>query len=71
MHTYQAKNEIPCKAKVELSGSMLVKLLASGILHGGDCKCLDANAKKIIWQSLLTSCSQSPLSITTEDNLCA
>jgi len=41
--------------QVELSGNMLHQLLKSGVLHGGDCKCLNANAKKVLWQALLAA----------------
>ena len=34
------------KVQIELSSSILIQLLQSGILHGNDCKCLNAGAKK-------------------------
>ena len=43
------------KVQVELSGYLLAQLISTGMLHGSECKCLDAKAKKIVWQSLLTS----------------
>lgn len=43
------------KAQVELSESLLAHLLNSGLLHCGDCKSLNANAKAVIWHSLLES----------------
>ena len=43
----------PVKAKVELSGWLLEKLISRGDIHGNECKCLDSNAKEIVWQSLL------------------
>jgi len=43
------------KAQVELSISLLEKLISSGALHGFECKCLNSHAKKIVWQSLLSS----------------
>ena len=42
------------KAPVELSTSLLAKLIAKGALHGSECKCLNSNAKKIIWKTLLS-----------------
>lgn len=54
------------KVQVELSSHVLKELLKSGLLHGEDCKCLNANAKKIIWQTLLST------SIDNKENyLCA
>jgi len=41
------------KAQVEISSVLLAKLISSGLLTGNDCKCLDNNARKILWQSLL------------------
>lgn len=46
---------LPDTAKVEISGDLLAKLIVSGLLPGSECKCLDANAKQVIWQSLLSS----------------
>ena len=43
------------KAQVELSENLLAYLLDSGLLHCGDCKSLNANAKAVIWHSLLES----------------
>jgi len=43
------------KVQVELSGNMLKQLLKSGLLHVDDCKCLNANAKKVLWQALLVT----------------
>jgi len=34
------------KVQVELSSNMLHQLLKSGVLHGGDCKCLNARLLK-------------------------
>lgn len=54
------------KVQVELSSHVLKELLKSGLLHGEDCKCLNANAKQVIWQALLAT--------STDDNrgyLCA
>ena len=47
------------KVQVEISSHLLSNLLDSGLLHGGDCKCLNANAKAVIWQSLLISSTQA------------
>jgi hypothetical protein len=47
------------KVQVEISSYLLSHLLDSGLLHGGDCKCLNANAKAVIWQNLLVSCTQN------------
>ena len=55
---------LPEKAQVELSSCLLVQLIMTGVLHGDECKCLNANAKKVLWQSLLTS------SLNNERNLC-
>ena len=49
------------KVQVELSENILMQLLKSGILHGGDCKCLNANAKQVLWQALLTTSTGSEL----------
>ena len=46
---------LPEKVQVELSSGLLEHLITSGVLHGNECKCLDANAKKVVWYSLLTS----------------
>ena len=54
----------PQKVKIELPGTVLAQLIASGLLHGSECKCLDNNAKKILWKSLLTR------SLTNEARLC-
>ncbi len=55
---------LPEKAQVELSSCLLAQLIMTGVLHGDECKCLNANAKKVLWQSLLTS------SLNNERNLC-
>jgi hypothetical protein len=41
--------------QVEISSNLLTYLLNSGLLHYGDCKCLNANAKTVIWHALLAS----------------
>ncbi|TMM46035.1 hypothetical protein [Colwellia ponticola] len=41
------------KVQLEISSDLLANLLNSGLLHCGDCKCLNANAKNVIWHNLL------------------
>jgi len=41
------------KAQVEISIVLLAQLISSGALKGKDCRCLDNNARKTLWQSLL------------------
>jgi len=41
------------KAQVEISAVLLAQLISSGVLAGNDCRCLDNNARKTLWQSLL------------------
>lgn len=41
------------KVQLEISSDLLTNLLNSGLLHCGDCKCLNANAKNVIWHNLL------------------
>jgi len=43
------------KVQLELSSHLLIRLLNSGLLHCNDCKCLNTDAKKVLWQALLTS----------------
>jgi len=47
---YEFSNE---RAKVEIPVGLLAKLISSGLLHGNDCKCLDSNARNVMWKSLL------------------
>ena len=47
------------KVQVEISSNLLTHLLDSGLLHCGDCKCLNANAKAVIWHTLLASSTNS------------
>lgn len=54
------------KVQVELSGHVLQQLLKSGLLHGEDCKCLNASAKQVIWQALLATSTENK-----ENYLCA
>jgi len=58
------------KVQVELSSNLLSHLLSSGLLHCGDCKCLNANAKSIIWHTLLASSTEN-YDIDGEKHLCA
>jgi len=43
------------KVQVEISSHLLTHLLDSGLLRCGDCKCLNASAKSVIWHTLLAS----------------
>jgi len=54
------------KVQVELSSHVLKQLLKSGLLHGEDCKCLNASAKQVIWQALLATSTDDK-----ESHLCA
>ncbi|KGJ90569.1 hypothetical protein [Colwellia psychrerythraea] len=47
------------KVQVEISSNLLTHLLDSGLLHCGDCKCLNAKAKAVIWHTLLASSTNS------------
>lgn len=58
------------KVQVEISSSLLSNLLNSGLLHCGDCKCLNANAKTVIWHNLLASSTSSD-TLDGEEILCA
>lgn len=40
-------------ARVEISTTLLAQLISSGALAGNECRCLDNNARKTLWQSLL------------------
>lgn len=46
---------LPAKVKIELPSQLLVQLITEGQLKGNDCKCLDTEAKKVLWHSLLCS----------------
>ena len=59
----------PQTVQLELPSVVLKQLLQSGLLHGRDCKCLNANAKRVLWQTLLTT-STHDLN-HTENFLCA
>lgn len=51
---YRQVNEgCASKAQVEIPTALLAQLISSGMLIGTDCVCLDNNARKIMWQSLL------------------
>lgn len=56
------------KVQLELPSIILKKLLQSGVLHGGDCKCLNATAKRVLWQTLLTTSTDDAISV--EKYLC-
>lgn len=56
------KTPLPDKVKIELSGGLLAQLVKSGIIFGNDCKCLDANAKHVLWHALLNnSANEKPI----------
>ena len=57
------------KVQVELSSNILEQLLKSGLLHGDDCKCLNASAKQVLWQVLLAISIDSEANM--ENHLCA
>jgi len=40
-------------SRVEIPTTLLAQLITSGALAGNDCRCLDNNARKTLWQSLL------------------
>jgi len=42
-------------AQVAISKTLLEKLIAMGVLHGSECRCLNHIAKKVIWQTLLNN----------------
>lgn len=42
-------------ARIEIPTKVLCQLISSGVLAGNDCKCLDNNARKSLWLSLLNS----------------
>jgi len=56
--------------QVEIPSNLLSYLLNSGLLHCGDCKCLNANAKTVIWHNLLASSTSSD-TLDGEEILCA
>lgn len=41
------------KVKIELSASLLEKLLQQGAINIQDCRSLDNESKKVMWNSLL------------------
>ena len=47
------------KVQIELPSNILKQLLQSGLLHGGDCKCLNASAKQVLWHALLVTSTNS------------
>lgn len=42
-------------AQVAMPKILLEKLIAMGIIHGGECLSLNSIAKKVIWQALLNN----------------
>lgn len=40
-------------SRVEIPTALLAHLISSGALAGNECKCLDNNARKTLWLSLL------------------
>lgn len=42
-------------AQIEISTALLAQLITSGLLAGNECKCLDNNARKTLWKSLLNA----------------
>jgi len=55
------KSPLPKRVKIELPSGILAQLISSGMLCGRDCKCLDNNAKQVVWQTLLASSTQGGL----------
>ena len=55
MSSSQTLNFNKDMAQVALPKSVLAQLIASGILHGDQCKCLNTVAKNVLWQSLLNN----------------
>lgn len=49
---------LPAKVKIEVSSDILAQLIHQGQLKGNDCRCLDAAAKQVLWQSLLNTSVQ-------------
>ena len=41
------------KAKIELPTKLLAHLILSGLISGNECICLDENARKTVWKSIL------------------
>tara|TARA_B110001454_G_C12479612_1_gene333797 strand:+ start:225 stop:410 length:186 start_codon:yes stop_codon:yes gene_type:complete len=57
------------KVQIELPSNILTQLLKSGLLHGGDCKCLNASAKQVLWHALLATSTDCAMS--KRSHLCA
>ena len=55
MGSKQANNDCINTACVEIPSMLLAQLITSGALSGNNCRCLDNNARKTLWQSLLNS----------------
>ncbi|WP_448568606.1 hypothetical protein [Thalassotalea ganghwensis] len=43
------------KVQLELSASLLDKILASGVINAAQLKCLNTQSKQILWHSLLNN----------------
>jgi len=56
------------KVQIELPSKLLLQFITSGVLHGDDCRCLNSNAKKTLWQALLKSSTNTDGS--QGDNIC-
>lgn len=52
---HSAHYTTPATVKVEVPSALLATLIQQGLLRGNECKCLDANAKQVVWQSLLAN----------------
>ncbi|WP_448548315.1 hypothetical protein [Thalassotalea fusca] len=42
-------------AQVAIPQQLLAQLITKGLLHGDECRCLNATAKQVLWQALLAS----------------
>ncbi len=54
------------KAQVEISSALLAQLINSGALTGNNCRCLDNNARKTLWQSLLNLSTNLSTNLNTK-----
>lgn len=63
------------RVQIEMSSEILTVLLSSGLLHCGDCKCLNAHAKSVLWHTLLANSASVEQQSITKDRrgkmLCA
>ena len=55
MGSKQANEYCSTTACIEIPSTLLAHLITSGALTGNNCKCLDNNARKTLWLSLLHS----------------